>query len=109
MLCLFAVIQLALARTGDGSSVCVLSNQASPIADDYTSSGNGTLACDQGQDVVYPEGAPGFVYDPTGYLLTLPGRQVSQHQAGYSICPSRCSPDSNAKRYWYQKLAYNKL
>ena len=44
--------------------------------DNYTSNGVGSLACDQGQDLVYPEGAPGFVYDPTGYLLTLPGRQV---------------------------------
>jgi hypothetical protein len=43
---------------------------------DYTTDGMGTLSCDQGQDIVYPEGAPGFVYDPTGYLLTLPGRQV---------------------------------
>ena len=54
-----------------------MTSQSASILDDYTSSGNGTLACDQGQDVVYPEGAPGFVYDPTGYLLTLPGRQVS--------------------------------
>ena len=55
-----------------------MANQATSISADFISSGNGTLACDQGQDVVYPEGAPGFVYDPTGYLLTLPGRQVSQ-------------------------------
>ncbi len=43
---------------------------------DYNTDGIGTLLCDQGQDIAYPEGAPGFVYDPTGYLLTLPGRQV---------------------------------
>lgn len=46
------------------------------MANNYSSDGIGTLSCNQGLDVVYPEGAPGFVYDPTGYLLTLPGPQV---------------------------------
>ena len=52
------------------------SSQLLQMSVDYTTNGVGTLACDQGRDVVYPECAPGFVYDPTGYLLTLPGRQV---------------------------------
>lgn len=63
--------------SGNGQEECTPSNQLLQMSDDYITNGIGTLACDQGQDVVYPEGAPGFVYDPTGYLLTLPGRQVS--------------------------------
>ncbi len=62
--------------SGDGTLNCTPSSQLLLLNNDYTTDGIGTLSCDQGQDIVYPEGAPGFVYDPTGYLLTLPGRQV---------------------------------
>ncbi len=61
---------------GDGALSCTSSSQLLLMNSDYTTDGIGTLLCDQGQDLVYPEGAPGFLYDPTGYLLTLPGRQV---------------------------------
>ncbi|DBA99225.1 hypothetical protein WJX82_007713 [Trebouxia sp. C0006] len=61
--------------TGDGALNCTTSNQLLMMKSDYNTDGIGTLLCDQGQDIAYPEGAPGFVYDPTGYLLTLPGRQ----------------------------------
>ncbi|DBA95832.1 TPA: hypothetical protein ACH3X1_001379 [Trebouxia sp. C0004] len=60
--------------TGDGEVSCTPSSQLL-MNSDYTTDGVGTLSCEQGQDIVYPEGAPGFVYDPTGYLLTLSGRQ----------------------------------
>ena len=65
-----------LVYPGDGAVACT-PNEGQPISSNYSSSGVGTLACDQGKDIAYPEGAPGYVYDPTGYLLTLPGRQVS--------------------------------
>ena len=55
---------------------CSPSDELQHISSNYTSGDAGTLACDQGEDIVYPEGGPGYVYDPTGYLLTLPGRQV---------------------------------
>ncbi len=61
--------------SGDGEVSCTPLSQLL-MKSDYTTDGVGTLSCDQGQDIKYPEGAPGFVYDPTGYLLTLPGRQV---------------------------------
>ncbi len=61
---------------GDGALNCTPSSQLLLMKSDYTTDGVGTLSCDQGPDIVYPEGAPGFVYDPTGYLLTFPGRQV---------------------------------
>ncbi len=60
---------------GDGQVSCTPSSQLL-MSNGYTTDGIGTLSCDQGQDIVYPEGAPGFVYDPTGFLITLPGRQV---------------------------------
>ena len=65
-----------MAPVGDGASTCSPSSQLLQRQDAYITNGIGTLACDQGRDIAYPEGAPGFTYDPTGYLLTLPGRQV---------------------------------
>ena len=61
--------------SGDGEVSCTPSSQLL-MKSDYTTDGVETLSCDQGRDIAYPEGAPGFVYDPTGYLTTLPGRQV---------------------------------
>ena len=49
---------------GDGRTCAVTSLQQ--LAANYSSSGLGILACNQGSDVPYPAGAPGFVYDPTG-------------------------------------------
>ena len=42
----------------------------------YTTEGSGMVACDQGQDVVYPAGAPGFQDDPTGASLQDPASQA---------------------------------
>lgn len=67
---------------GDGRGGCDPSPQQLQMSSKYTDSGTGTLACDQGGDVPYPQGAPGYVYDPTGYLLTLPGRQVRTQKTG---------------------------
>lgn len=61
---------------GDGVGACESSQGQLQVSSNYTNAGLGTLACEQGEDVAYPEGAPGYFYDPTGYLLTLPGRQV---------------------------------
>lgn len=64
---------------GDGAGACGASGERLQVASNYSSGGSGTLACQQGQDVEYPQGAPGYLDDPTGYLLTLPGRQVRTH------------------------------
>lgn len=34
----------------------------------YFTHGPGQVACDEGTDVVYPDGSPGFAYDPTGMM-----------------------------------------
>lgn len=61
---------------GDGVGACESSQGQLQVPSNYTNAGIGSLACEQGEDVAYPEGAPGYLYDPTGYLLTLPGREV---------------------------------
>ena len=42
----------------------------------YTTAGSGLVACNQGADVIYPEGAPGFQDDPTGSSLANSASQV---------------------------------
>ncbi|CAD7701855.1 unnamed protein product [Ostreobium quekettii] len=51
---------------GDGQSVCEETASLAEIQAQYTTAGPGILACEEGEDVQYPIGAPGFVYDPTG-------------------------------------------
>ncbi len=55
--------------SGDGKNSCAADPAAlSATAARYATDGTGKLACSEGQDVAYPEGAPGFAYDPTGGL-----------------------------------------
>lgn len=61
---------------GEGVGRCESPQGQLQVSSNYTNAGIGTLACEQGQDLAYPEGAPGYFSDPTGYLLSLPGRQV---------------------------------
>lgn len=49
--------------SGDGFT-CRETSELASIQANYTSDGSGYLACDQGYDVAYPEGAPGFAYNP---------------------------------------------
>lgn len=70
--------------SGDGRASCT-ANPAALAATTarYVTDGTGKLACSEGQDVAYPEGAPGFAYDPTGGL-SRPGvgGQPAQGQFG---------------------------
>lgn len=59
--------------SGDGRATC----RADPAAlaatsARYATDGTGKLACSEGGDVAYPDGAPGFAYDPT-WGLSRPG------------------------------------
>ena len=41
----------------------------------YSTHGPGTIACQEGTDVIYPSGAPGYQDDPTGYSnITAAGK-----------------------------------
>ena len=59
------------ASAGDGKTGCKATAQLAGLTQLYQASQNGTLACQQGADVTYPEGAPGFAYDPTGAFASL--------------------------------------
>ena len=52
---------------GDGFS-CQPTAQLAAVQAQYTTEGAAQLACSEGSDVLYPEGAPGFQYDVTGAL-----------------------------------------
>jgi hypothetical protein len=51
---------------GSGYQSCSPSAAIAALASQYTTGGPGVLACDEGTDVPYPPGAPGYAYDPTG-------------------------------------------
>lgn len=43
----------------------------------YETDGPGLVACDEGQNIVYPETAPGYLYDPTRSRDKNPALSVS--------------------------------
>ena len=52
---------------GDGQSECTpRANLSTELGEMYVTAGAGWLACSEGDDVEYPQGAPGFKHDPTG-------------------------------------------
>ena len=52
--------------TGDGHTApCAPSANLSELLGQYSTGGPGKLACSEGHDVQYPEGAPGYEYDST--------------------------------------------
>ncbi|GAB4816952.1 hypothetical protein N2152v2_003998 [Parachlorella kessleri] len=46
----------------------------------YTTQGPGKIACQEGQDVVYPQAAPGYAYDPIGALEQSPATKASSRR-----------------------------
>ena len=77
-----------MAPAGSNGTGCSPTEELQRMHSRYSSQGIGTLACSQGGDLTSPQGAPGFVQDPTGYLLTLPGRQVPALLLVWSVCAS---------------------
>jgi hypothetical protein len=43
----------------------------------YETDGPALVACNEGSNVIYPPGAPGYVYDPTGSVNKDPATAVS--------------------------------
>ncbi|KAK9845545.1 hypothetical protein WJX84_003268, partial [Apatococcus fuscideae] len=66
--------QCFLAYTGDGTS-CTATPDIGLYANMYETGGIAQLACDEGSNVQYPSGAPGFRHDPTNYTNTNPSLQ----------------------------------
>ena len=102
--------------SGDGRASCT-ANPAALAATTarYVTDGTGKLACSEGQDVAYPEGAPGFAYDPTGGLsrpgvggqpaqvggvCTLSGQEPAAHRMGTLEAMHGCSGATLASLQW---------
>lgn len=64
---------------GDGT-ICQPTPELAAVQAGYVTDGPGRLACSEGRDVPYPEGAPGFAYDVTGALARVAngGQQVGE-------------------------------
>jgi hypothetical protein len=62
---------------GDGAS-CSPTAALTAVQAEYVTDGKAQLACSEGSNLVYPEGAPGYQYDPTGALERVKdgGQQV---------------------------------
>ncbi|GMH39935.1 hypothetical protein BSKO_07839 [Bryopsis sp. KO-2023] len=66
-------------HSGDGLQGCERNRDFDSLASMYSTQGRGFVACDEGQDVLYPVGAPGFIDDPTG---SIDKNQYSKGQYG---------------------------
>lgn len=56
--------------TGDGYA-CQPTPALQAVQRGYVTDGAGRLACSEGRDLPWPEGAPGFAYDPMGALARV--------------------------------------
>ena len=52
------------AHAGDGYTSCSPGLQLAELSGSYESEGPSRVACNEGANVIYPAGAPGFAYDP---------------------------------------------
>lgn len=82
------VCKCAPGYTGDGVTCAENAAQASAIRSSFVTMGPAALACDEGTDVTYPEGALGFAYDPTGGLANVSGTEVGGHRRDNVGCRS---------------------
>lgn len=82
--------------TGDGAS-CQPAAALADVQTQYVSDGAARLACSEGRDVVYPEGAPGFQYDVTGALDRVKGGgQKDGYGSRSAVEPISCMLACNA-------------
>ena len=77
--------------TGDGENCTPRANLSTELQEMYVTAGPGLLACSEGADVEYPQGAPGFEHDPTG-------------SRGMEVCCHR-----HSMIYYCQGLVYLKV
>ena len=84
---------IASLLAGDGQSTCTATAALSTLPSLYVTDGDAKIACTQGQNLAYPVGAPGFVYDPTGSVQASPAHAVSFPR------PLPCSQLPSASRH----------
>lgn len=78
-----------LGYAGDGFS-CNPTPTLDQLQLNYTTQGAAQLACDEGQDVKYPTGVPGFAYDPTGGLSRADGASDAMVGQGGFLFVGKC-------------------
>lgn len=93
---------------GDGTS-CTATPDIGLYANMYETGGIAQLACDEGSNVQYPSGAPGFRHDPTNYTNTNPSLQVSLPRGhGFAVLKlhkphnSRYHACCHSEGYWWE-------
>ncbi|RMZ57555.1 hypothetical protein APUTEX25_001755 [Auxenochlorella protothecoides] len=95
-----------LGYAGDGFS-CNPTPTLDQLQLNYTTQGAAQLACDEGQDVKYPTGVPGFAYDPTGGLSRADGASDAMVSSGSSIsvqpvdCMAACNEAPGCTAFSY--------
>lgn len=76
---------------GDGFSCSLDAGAMADLTSAYTTYGAAQLACQEGADVPYTEGMPGYQYDPTGYLNRTLGPYGSRTEVEPADCMAACS------------------
>ena len=66
----------------------------------YTTQGPGKIACQEGQDVVYPQAAPGYAYDPIGALEQSPATKASCKGVSERASPILGCPECGNLAAW---------
>ncbi|KAI3438631.1 hypothetical protein D9Q98_001053 [Chlorella vulgaris] len=81
---------------GDGAS-CSPTAALTAVQAEYVTDGKAQLACSEGSNLVYPEGAPGYQYDPTGALERVKdGGQQGGFGSRTDVEPVSCMLACNA-------------
>jgi hypothetical protein len=90
---------------GVGSSCSTPGPELGRLSAAYETDGPALVACDEGQNIVYPETAPGFLYDPTGSISKNPALAVSLKHGG----PSHFVLGSSIQRKKMRRYSYWQL
>ncbi|KDD76401.1 hypothetical protein H632_c239p0, partial [Helicosporidium sp. ATCC 50920] len=87
--------------SGDGHSCKPDSQAMAELTAKFSTPGMGRLACNEGKDVAFDAGMPGFAYDPIGYLERTQGAYGSRVAVEDTDCMAACSeaPGCNAFSY----------
>ncbi|KAL4859907.1 Mannan endo-1 [Chlorella vulgaris] len=81
---------------GDGAS-CSPTAALPAVQAEYVTDGKAQLACSEGSNLVYPEGTPGYQYDPTGALERVKeGGQQGGFGSRTDVEPVSCMLACNA-------------
>ncbi|GMH40074.1 hypothetical protein BSKO_07978 [Bryopsis sp. KO-2023] len=84
--------------------ICVPTADLLRLDSQYVSKGAGEVACDEGDNIQFPVGAPGFVYDPTGSVdrnKFTKGRLGSRDDVSTRDCQLACEMAEGCDSFSY--------